>query len=257
MKLFRSLLIVSSAAALEFTKWDQPDEDAFSWIEPKSRLRREGDADDNKVLQFLNQKAENDKKQEEIEKMKSEEAKLRKEIRAKLEQITLKGRRNRKNKKNSGNSGNSANKKKDPKKFKKWCLKQGKFVNKNGKCVQPSKRNDYTQDDYEYPDYNIYDDYSDSYYDDYEDYNEDDYDILVGDDLDEEDLEPLIDEIIMLRAMDKKEFFDLAQSEGTQVALERFALREFSRKKLGRKLTQKEKEQRKHLKMHVKDWEVV
>merc|ERR1712141_201879 len=129
MKLFRSLLIVSSAAALEFTKWDQPDEDAFSWIEPKSRLRREGDADDNKVLQFLNQKAENDKKQEEIEKMKSEEAKLRKEIRAKLEQITLKGRRNRKNKKNSGNS---ANKKKDPKKFKKfkkWCLKQGKFVN--------------------------------------------------------------------------------------------------------------------------------
>ena len=57
--------------------------------------------------------------------------------------------------------------------------------------------------------------------------------------------------------MDKKEFFDLAQSEGTQVALERFALREYSRKKLGRKLTSKEKEQRKQLKMHVKDWEVV
>ena len=122
---------------------------------------------------------------------------------------------------------------------------------------------DYTEDDYEYPDYDIYDDsyddsyYDDSYYDDYADYDADDYDILVGDDLDEEDLEPLIDEIIMLRAMDKKEFFDLAQSEGTQVALERFALREYSRKKLGRKLTSNEKAQRKQLKMHVKDWEVI
>jgi len=142
MKLFQSLLLATSAAALEFTKWDQPDEDAFSWIEPKSRLRREGDADDNKVLQFLTQKAENDKRQEEIEKdeklKKKAEAQLRKEIRAKLEEITLKGRKNRKNKKNNKKVGPPSGK--DPKKFKKWCLKQGKFINKNGKCVQGSKR---------------------------------------------------------------------------------------------------------------------
>ena len=111
---------------------------------------------------------------------------------------------------------------------------------------------DYTEDDYEYPE-DYYDDYD---YSDYVDYDEDDYDVLVGNDLTEEKLEPLIDEIITLRAMDKKEFYDLAKSEGTQVALERFALREFSRKKLGRKLTSDEKAQRKLLKMHVKHWEV-
>ena len=92
---------------------------------------------------------------------------------------------------------------------------------------------------------------------DYDDY--DAYDILVGTDVPEEELDELVNEIIALRSIDKKEFYDLAQSEGTQIALEKFALREYSRKKLGRKLTSEEKEQRKRDRMHAgldDDWEV-
>ena len=53
LKFWKTLQKVSQVTSLEFlSSWnDQPDEDAFSWIEPKSRLRREGDADDEKVLQ--------------------------------------------------------------------------------------------------------------------------------------------------------------------------------------------------------------
>ena len=82
---------------------------------------------------------------------------------------------------------------------------------------------------------------------------------MVGTDVPEEELDELVNEIIALRSIDKKEFYDLAQSEGTQIALEKFALREYSRKKLGRKLTSEEKEQRKRDRMHAgldDDWEV-
>lgn len=52
MKILQGLL-VTSLAALEFDTWNQPEENAFSWIEPKSRLRRDGDADDLNVLKFV------------------------------------------------------------------------------------------------------------------------------------------------------------------------------------------------------------
>ena len=48
----------------------------------------------------------------------------------------------------------------------------------------------------------------------------------------------------------------MARTEGTQAALERFMKRQYSRKKLGRKLTEEEKEQRKKNQMHVPNWEV-
>ena len=92
---------------------------------------------------------------------------------------------------------------------------------------------------------------------DYDDY--DAYDILVGTNVPDDELDGLVNEIIALRSIDKKEFYDLAASEGTQIALEKFALREYSRKKLGRKLTSEEKEQRKRDRMHAgldEDWEV-
>ena len=69
----------------------------------------------------------------------------------------------------------------------------------------------------------------------------------------EDELDDLVNEVMSLRSIDKKEFYDLAESHGTQVALEKFALREYSRKKLGRKLTDEEKEQRKS----VENWKVV
>jgi len=184
MKLFHGLILASSTvSALEFlSSWnDQPDEDAFSWIEPKSRLRREGDADDEKVLQFVSEREQRSKK--------------------------------------------SPPQKKQGSKKQRWQMQNGKIQNKKGKWVTPSKRPD--------------DDTADGDYDDY-----DAYDILVGTDVPEEELDELVNEIIALRSIDKKEFYDLAQSEGTQIALEKFALREYSRKKLGRKLTSEEKEQR-------------
>lgn len=52
MKLFAWSLLATSAVSFDFEVWDQPNEDAFAWLEPKSRLRREGDADDEKVLKF-------------------------------------------------------------------------------------------------------------------------------------------------------------------------------------------------------------
>merc|ERR1712021_42965 len=64
-KLLHGLILASSTVtALEFlSSWnDQPDEDAFSWIEPKSRLRHEGDADDEKVLQFVTEREQRSKK---------------------------------------------------------------------------------------------------------------------------------------------------------------------------------------------------
>ena len=110
-------------------------------------------------------------------------------------------------------------------------------------------------------DYN-YDDYADAEYDDgyglgdITDKQTDYTDLLLGDDVPEEELEGLISEIISLRSIDEDEFYDLARTEGTQAALERFMKRQYSRKKLGRKLTEEEKEQRKKNQMHVPNWEV-
>ena len=91
-----------------------------------------------------------------------------------------------------------------------------------------------------------------------EDYYEDYDEVLIGEEIPEEELEELVEEIITLRSIDRKEFEDLARSQGTQIALEKFALREYSRKKLGRKLTEKEKEQRKRDRLHanIDNWEV-
>jgi len=183
MKLLHGLILASSTVtALEFlSSWnDQPDEDAFSWIEPKSRLRREGDADDEKVLQFVTEREQRSKK--------------------------------------------PPQQKKQTSKKQRWQMQNGKIQNKKGKWVTPSKRPD------------------DDQAQDYDDY--DAYDILVGTNVPDDELDGLVNEIIALRSIDKKEFYDLAASEGTQIALEKFALREYSRKKLGRKLTSEEKEQR-------------
>merc|ERR1712176_729916 len=147
--------------------------DAFSWIEPKSRLRREGDADDEKVLKYLDKQSRKGK---------------------------------------SSNKGDKVN-------STKWKMENGKILNKKGKWVTPSKRPE------EEP---LPEDY-------YEDYDE----VLIGEEIPEEELEELVEEIITLRSIDRKEFEDLARSQGTQIALEKFALREYSRKKLGRKLTEK------------------
>ena len=78
---------------------------AFSWIEPKSRLRREGDADDEKVLKFLDAK----------EKI----AESKKLVRA---------------------GPSKPPSKPGTQKFKKWQMKNGKVLNKKGKWVTPSKR---------------------------------------------------------------------------------------------------------------------
>lgn len=60
MKLFAWTLLASSATAFDLEIWDEQNEDAFAWLEPKSRLRREGDADDQKVLLFEKKKEDND-----------------------------------------------------------------------------------------------------------------------------------------------------------------------------------------------------
>ena len=123
-------------------------------------------------------------------------------------------------------------------------------------CWNSNNRNlDLAQEDSYY-----YDDYADAEYDSDLDGTADsqtDYtDLILGDDVPEEELEGLISEIISLRSIDEDEFYDLARTEGTQAALERFMKRQYSRKKLGRKLTEEEKEQRKKNQMHVPNWEV-
>ena len=120
-------------------------------------------------------------------------------------------------------------------------------------CWNSNNRNlDLAQEDSYY-----YDDYADTEYDTGITDSQTDYtDLLLGDDVPEEKLEGLISEIISLRSIDEDEFYDLARTEGTQAALERFMKRQYSRKKLGRKLTEEEKEQRKKNQMHVPNWEV-
>ena len=123
-------------------------------------------------------------------------------------------------------------------------------------CWNSNNRNlDLAQEDSYY-----YDDYADAEYDSDLDGTADsqtDYtDLILGDDVPEEELEGLISEIISLRSIDEDEFYDLARTEGTQAALERFMKRQYSRKKLGRKLTEEEKEQRKKNQMRVPNWEV-
>ncbi|CBY18678.1 unnamed protein product [Oikopleura dioica] len=54
MKLLPALagLLATTNASLDMTNLDMPNDDAFAWLEPKTRIRREGDQDDQQVKEF-------------------------------------------------------------------------------------------------------------------------------------------------------------------------------------------------------------